>query len=150
RQDFGDRVRQLHRLVDLGFPEFTRYVRDLGRELATAVLRAYPTAASFQGVPVRRVAALRYDGRHKGGDELAAALIAAAASSGGRHPGEAYRLQVRYPCEDLDVLRRRLRDLERDIDRLLEQHEIGRLLTTIEGVGAETSARPGAPCRWEE
>lgn len=23
-QDFGDRVRQLHRLVDLGFPEFTR------------------------------------------------------------------------------------------------------------------------------
>ena len=24
RQDFDDRVRQLHRLVDLGFPEFTR------------------------------------------------------------------------------------------------------------------------------
>lgn len=41
-QDFGDRVRQLHRLVDLGFPEFTRYVRDLGSELATAVLRDYP------------------------------------------------------------------------------------------------------------
>src|SRR5262249_25385905 len=35
RQDFGDRVRQLHRLVDLGFPEFTRHVRDLGSELAT-------------------------------------------------------------------------------------------------------------------
>jgi transposase len=28
-QDFGDRVRQLHRLVDLGFPEFTRYVKGL-------------------------------------------------------------------------------------------------------------------------
>jgi transposase len=27
RQDFDDRVRQLHRLVDLGFPELTRYVR---------------------------------------------------------------------------------------------------------------------------
>jgi hypothetical protein len=36
RQDFGDRVRQVHRLVDLGFPEFTRHVRDLGSELATA------------------------------------------------------------------------------------------------------------------
>src|SRR5262249_9459053 len=24
-QDFGDRVRQLHRVVDLGFPEFTRH-----------------------------------------------------------------------------------------------------------------------------
>ena len=30
--DFGDRVRQLHRLVDLGFPEFTRYVRGLDRQ----------------------------------------------------------------------------------------------------------------------
>src|SRR5262245_21742690 len=30
RQDFGDRVRQLHRLVDVGYPEVTRYVRDLG------------------------------------------------------------------------------------------------------------------------
>jgi hypothetical protein len=69
RQDFGDRVRQLHRLVDLGFPEFTRQVRDLGSELATGLLREYPTAAGFHGVPVRRVAALRYDGRHKVGDE---------------------------------------------------------------------------------
>jgi len=47
RQDFGDRVRQLHRLVDLGFPEFTRHVRDLGSELATALLSVYPTAAGF-------------------------------------------------------------------------------------------------------
>src|SRR5215510_5730196 len=92
--------------------------------------REYPTAAGFHGVPVRRVAALRYDGRHKVGEDLAAALIAAAAGSVGRHHGEAYRIQVRYTCEDLDVLRRRLRDLERDIDRLLEQHEIGRLQTT--------------------
>jgi transposase len=141
RQDFGDRVRQLHRLVDLGFPEFTRHVRDLGSELATALLRAYPTAAGFQGVPMRRVAALRYDGRHKVGDELAAGLIAAAAGSVGRHHGEVYRVQVRYTCEDLEVLRRRLRELERDIDRLLEQHEIGQLLTTIDGIGPQTAAR---------
>jgi transposase len=134
-------VRQLHRLVDLGFPEFTRHVRDLGSELATGLLREYPTATGFHGVPVRRVAALRYDGRHKVGEDLAAALIAAAVGSVGRHHGEAYRLQVRYTCEDLDVLRRRLRDLERDIDRLLEQHEIGRLLTTIDGIGPQTSAR---------
>jgi transposase len=87
------------------------------------------------------MAALRYDGRHKVGDELAAALIAAAAGSMGRHHKEVYRIQVRYTCQDLDVLRRRLRDLERDIDRLLEQHEIGRLLTTIDGIGPQTSAR---------
>jgi transposase len=140
-QDFGDRLRQLHRLVDLGFPEFTRYIRDLGSELATAILRDYPTAAGFQGVSVRRLAGLRYDGRHKIGDELAQALLQAAARSVGRHHGEAYRIQVRYTCEDLDLLRRRLRGLERDIERLLDDHEVGTLLTTIEGIGPQTAAR---------
>jgi transposase len=140
-QDFGDRLRQLHRLVDLGFPEFTRYVRDLGSELATTLLRDYPTAAAFAGVSLRRLAGLRYDGRHKVGDDLATTLVTAAARSVGRHHGEAYQIQVRYTCEDLDVLRRRLRGLERDIERLLDHHEVGRLLTTIEGIGPQTSAR---------
>jgi len=140
-QDFGDRVRQLHRLVDLGFPEFTRYVRDLGGALATALLQSYPTAAAFVGLAPRRLAALRYDGRHRVGAELAQALLTAAPRSVGRHHGEAYRIQVRYTCEDLDLLRRRLHTLERDIERLLEAHEVGRLLTTIDGIGPQTSAR---------
>ena len=38
KQDFDDPIRQLHRLVDLGFPEFTRYVRALDSELATVIL----------------------------------------------------------------------------------------------------------------
>jgi len=140
-QDFGDRVRQLHRLVDLGFPEFTRYVRSLDSELATAILHDYPTAAAFPGVSVRRLAALRYDGRHRVGDELAHALLDAAARSVGRHHGEAYRIQVRYACEDLDLLRRRIRTLEGDIERMLDRHEVGALLTTIDGIGPQTAAR---------
>ena len=140
-QDFGDRLRQLHRLVDLGFPEFTRYVRSLDSELATAILHDYPTAAAFVGVSVRRLAGLRYDGRHRVGDELAGALIDAASRSVGRHHGEAYRIQVRYACEDLDLLRRRLRTLERDIERMLDRHEVGSLLTTIDGIGPQTAAR---------
>ena len=140
-QDFGDRVRQLHRLVDLGFPEFTRYVRRLDSELAAAILHDYPTAAAFAGISVRRLAGLRYDGRHKVGEELARQLIEAAARSVGRHHGAAYRLQVRYACEDLDLLRRRLRTLEGDIERMLDRHEVGALLTTIDGVGPQTAAR---------
>lgn len=140
-QDFGDRVRQLHRLVDLGFPEFPHHVRDLGSELATTILHEYPTAAAFRGVTPRRVAGLRYDGRHRVGDALATQLRDAAARSVGQHHAEVYRVEVRYTCEDLAVLRRRLRTLERDIERLLEAHEVGRLLTTIPGIGPQTSAR---------
>ena len=144
-QDVGDRVRQLHPRVDHGFPEFTRHVQDLGGPLATALLQAYPTAAAFAGIAPRRVAGLRYDGRHRVGDALAAALLAAAACSVGRHHGEAYRLQVRYLCEDLDRLRQRLRALERDIERLVGTHEVGRLLSTIDGIGPQTSA-PSRRC----
>ena len=139
-QDFGDRVRQLHRLVDLGFPEFTRHVRGLNTELASTLLHRYPTAAAFHRVSIKRLAALRYDRRHKVGPELAAALIDAARRSVGQHHGPAYRVQVRYTCEDLDVLRRRLRELDGDIAGKLAEHEIGTLLTTIDGIGPHTAA----------
>jgi transposase len=140
-QDIGDRVRQLHRLLDLGFPEFTRHVPDLESRLATAILREYPTATAFRDLPVGTLAALRYDGRHRVGEALADALITAAASSVGQHHGEPYRLQIRYACEDLDLWRGRLRTVERDIERLLGAHDVGKLLTTIPGIGSQTAAR---------
>jgi transposase len=140
-QDLGDRVRQLHRLVDLGFPEFTRHVRRLDGPLATAILRAYPTARAFQPDIVAQLANLRYDDRHAVGRQLADALVAAAARSVGQHHGEVYRLQVRYACDDLDLLRGRLRTIEGDIERVLATHEIGSLLTTIDGIGPQTAAQ---------
>jgi len=140
-QDLGDRVRQLHRAVDLGFPEFTRYVRTLDSELATAILHEYPTAEAFLGLPWKRLAKLCYDGRHKVGEEIAKGLVEAAKVSVGRHHGPAYRVQVRFACEDIDLLRRRLRDIDADIERTLGDHEVGSLLTTIDGIGSTTAAR---------
>lgn len=140
-QDFGDRVRQLHRLVDLGFPEFTRFVRSLDSELASAILHEYPTAEAFLGLPWKRLAKLCYDGRHKVGEEIAKGLVEAAKTSVGRHHGPAYRVQVRCACEDLDVLRRRLREIDSDIERTLKDHEVGTLLTRLDGIGPTTAAR---------
>ena len=140
-QDFGDRLRQLHRLVDLGFPEFRRHVKGLDSELAATILHEYPTAEAFQGLSVKRLARLCYDGRHKVGPDLAHALIEAAKVSVGRHHAPAYRLQVRHTCEDLDLLRRRIREIDDDIDRTLGDHEVGSLLTSIEGIGKQTAAR---------
>jgi transposase len=75
------------------------------------------------------------------GPELARELIDAAQRSVGSHHSEPYRIQVRYLCEDLDTLRRRLRSLDRDIDGKLSEHEVGSLLTSIEGIGPHTAAR---------
>jgi transposase len=139
-QQLGDRVRQLHRAIDLGFPEFTRYVRTLQSELATTILSHYPTAAALRKVSVKQLARLAYDGRHQVGEELARSLSEAARQSVGAHHGEPYQLQVRYACEDITLLRRRLRALEGDIEQRLMQHEVGKLLTTIEGIGPQTAA----------
>jgi transposase len=47
----------------------------------------------------------------------------------------------RYACEDVSVARRRLRELERRIETTLRDHEVGALLTTIDGIGPQTAAR---------
>jgi transposase len=153
RQDFDDRVRQLHRLVDLGFPEFRRYVRSLDSMLATAILAEYPTAEAIATATPRRLARLRYDGRHAVGAALAEQLIAAAKRSVGQHHGPAYRVQVRDVCQDLDLWRRRLAERDSDIEHLLDDHEVGSLLTSIDGIGPGTAARLiaelGDPARFD-
>lgn len=138
-QDFGDRTRQLHRAVDLSFPEFTRYVARLDSPRATALLQAFPTAAAVRAASERQLAAVR-GGERAVGRELARALKAAAGTSVSHHTTEVYARQVRFFCEDLDLLRRRLGELEREIEHLLTAHEVGRLLTTIEGIGPQTAA----------
>jgi transposase len=84
REDFASRLRQLHRAVDLGFPEFTRNVRTLESEFATTILSGYPTAASYRGTSAKKLARIIYDGSHNVGEKLARALIEAAGRIVGR------------------------------------------------------------------
>jgi Transposase len=100
--ELSDRMRQLHRAVDLGFPEFTRHVR-IRTLLATAILARYPTARSFARVSVRKLARLIYDGRHRVGETLARALIGGAKVSVGNHHSEPYQRQVKYTCADIET-----------------------------------------------
>ena len=91
----------------------TRSVREYF--CAASVMQNLSAVDTFAGATPRRLAKLVYDGVHKVGPELAAALIAAAKVSVGRHHGPAYRIQVRHTCQDLDLLRRRIRELDGDI-----------------------------------
>jgi transposase len=139
--DMTARLNQLHRLVDLGFPEFTQVVKTLDGPLATALLSRFPTARSFASAKPAHIAKIAYGKKSKVGEELAQELIALAKTSVGAHHGEPYKLQVAYACEDLDLLRSRLRAVSGDIDGLIARHEIGKLLVTIPGIGPQTAAR---------
>jgi transposase len=140
-EDMGARLNQLHRLVDLGFPEFTQVVKTLDGPLATVLLSAFPTARAFASAKPAHIAKLKYGAKSKVGEELAHALIKTAKTSVGAHHGEPYKLQVAYACEDLDLLRKRLRAVSSDIDGLISKHEVGKLLVTIPGIGPQTAAR---------
>ncbi|MGA2410276.1 MAG: transposase [Candidatus Binataceae bacterium] len=72
---------------------------------------------------------------------MAAALIQAAKDSVGRHYSEPYQLQIKYLCKDIALSRERLTGLERDIESRLDAHEVGKLLTTIDGIGRQTATR---------
>jgi len=144
-QDVQDRVNQLHRVVgyavcDLTFPEFTRHVKTLDSELAIAILARSPTARALAQVTPRTLAGLVYDGRRRVGDDLAQALVAAATASVGAHHPEAYVGQVRYAAEDLTTLRARLRELDGELRTRVEEHDVGRHLLTIPGIGPITAA----------
>jgi len=142
------RVNQLHRLVDLGVPEITSCLRDLNTRLATAILRQYPTAQAFHGLTARRLGRLRYDGCHQVGPALAQRLVEAARLSVGSQHSSAHQLGVRYGCETL-----RVRLAQLDIGATLQRHEVGRLLTTIAGIGDNSAAcliaELGNPARFE-
>ena len=139
-QELADKTRQLHRLVDLGFPEFKRLVKDLDGAVALALLSEYPTAAAYERTTPGRIAKLAV-GDRKIGRELAQAVFMAAERSVGRHNGPVYDRQVRYLCSDLELLKKRIREIEGDIGRLLDKHDVGKLLMTIPGIGPQTSAR---------
>jgi transposase len=115
-------------------------VRTLESELAIAILSRYPTAIAFQNVSMSKLARLRYDGRHQVGEQLARSLVEAAKNSVGRHHSDTCRREIAYACEDIVGLRGRLRELARDIKEKLARHDLGKLLTTIGGIGPQTAA----------
>ena len=59
-----------------------------------------PTARAFARANPRRLARLRYDGRHLVGADLAEQLVEAAKRSVGQHHGAVYDVQARYLCQD--------------------------------------------------
>ena len=87
------------------------------------------------------------------GHEVALLNPLIARRSVGQHHGPAYTLQARHICQDLDTGRRRLAEIERDIENLLDTHVPGKLITSIDGIGPQTAARiiaaTGDPARFK-
>ena len=131
-----------------------RHVRTLDSQRATAILHQYPSAAALNESRVNELAGLRCDNRHRVvGGRLAQQLVDAARASIGRYHGPAYHNQVRYLCEDLDALRRRIDGLGATIVEMVSGHPVAALIASIDGLGPTTAARilvtVGDPARFQ-
>lgn len=138
-QDQGDRLRQLHRAMDLSFPELPRLMT-LKSLQAWAILQRWPTAQAVAKAKESDLAKVVYDGRHRVGKKLAKELRRAAQSSVGAHQGPVFALEVRMFVEDLVRLDARIRELDALIAAHLDDHDVGGLLMTIPGIGQQSAA----------
>jgi transposase len=141
QQDHDDRGRQLHRALDLSFPESKPLFKTMTGMRTTTILKAYPGGEPLAEANLSELAELVYDGRHRVGVELASALIELAKVTVGAHQGGPYSQQIVYYCEDIQTLAKRLKELERQIEKCLEGQQLPTLLMSIPGIGPLSVAR---------
>jgi transposase len=90
----------------------------------------------------RRVAWRRIGGRHLVGPEQAQSpLVEVMSHAAGQHCRPAETLQAPHIRQVLNTSRRRLAQTEPGIENLPDTHVLGRLVTSIEGIGPQTTAR---------
>ena len=141
QQDHDDRGRQLSRALDLSFPESKPLFKSTTTLRTTTILKKYPGGKPLAEADPGELAELVYDGRHCVGEVLASVLIESAKITVGKHQGGPYSQQIIYYCEDIQTLAKRLKDLEREIEKCLEGQQLPTLLMSIPGIGPLSVAR---------
>lgn len=139
-QDLGDRVRQLHRQIDLVFPELAKHHKKVGPMLTQLLLR-WPTAKLMARAEMSDVAGLRFGARGRVGADRATKLVEAARASVAQHHGPVHERIMNALCSDIVTLQARIADIDAELDVLVSQHDLGGLMLTLPGVGMLTTAR---------
>lgn len=141
QQDIDDRARQLHRALDLSFPESAKLFKSVKTLKTTSILKAYPGGRALAEADVEELAELVYDKRHRVGKEFATQLVEAARVTVGAHQGGPYSRQIKYYCEDIQTLYARLDEIDREIGEVLNGQKLATVLMSIPGVGPLSIAR---------
>lgn len=141
KQELGDKVRSLHRLVDLTFPEFSSVIKDLSSLTALTLLMRYPTAKSYEKTTADKISMIKYDDVHKIKKETAEMILTLSKKSVGAHHGKIYELEITCFVEDIIILKNRIKEINEEIENKIKEKEICKLLLTIEKLGINTIAR---------
>ena len=133
---------QIHRLIDLGFPELREAWDDPTCQSALAVLRKAPTARAVARLRPETLAGIKRPGEHRRAIGVAKAeqLHALAKESVAAPELEAQvAFEMRLLIQQYDFLERQICDAEARLATLVDG-ETARRLMTIPGVGPATAA----------
>lgn len=127
---------QIHRWVDIVFPELRQVYKRLIGAGALATLRLFPTPADLQKLTVRQVV----DGwktvmkRHSGERRAGELLALAARSVGAKHAEKAYKLHLQQLLAEYDLAKEQLQVIEDEVAATLARIPMAKPFLAIKGM----------------
>ncbi|WP_141505296.1 IS110 family transposase [Paenibacillus luteus] len=127
---------QIHRWVDMVFPELPQVYKHLIGSGSLATLRLFPTPADLRKLTVRQV----IDGwktvmkRHSGERRAGELLALAAQSVGAKHAEKAFKLHIQQLLAEYDLSMNQLQVIEDEVATALTRIPLAKPLLAIKGM----------------
>jgi transposase len=135
-------VNQIHRWVDIVFPELRHVFKIITCASAIATLRLFPLPKEVSRLTTEQVIAgwKQYVKRHSGLHRAEQLISLAKHSVGATKALHAYKLHLDQLLAEYDLAQRQLEQIEHEIQRILEHIPYAQKLLAIRGVNATSLA----------
>ncbi|RRJ62917.1 IS110 family transposase [Paenibacillus oralis] len=131
-------VNQIHRWVDIVFPELRQVFKILTCTSSIATLRLFPLPTEISRLTTEQVIAgwKQYVKRHAGLQRAAQLIALAKRSVGATQALHAYKLHLSQLLEEYDLAQRQLEQIENELQLVLKRIPYAKKMLAIQGVNA--------------
>ncbi|MEQ7054723.1 IS110 family transposase [Paenibacillaceae sp. P-4] len=135
-------VNQIHRWVDIVFPELRQVFKILTCTSAIATLRLFPLPEEICRLTTEQVLAgwKQYVKRHAGAKRAEQLIVLAKSSVGAKQALHAYKLHLGQLLEEYDLAKRQLEQIEHELHLTLKRIPYAQKLLEIQGLNATSLA----------
>uniref|UniRef100_UPI001DC827BC hypothetical protein n=1 Tax=Paenibacillus mendelii TaxID=206163 RepID=UPI001DC827BC len=129
---------QIHRWVDVVFPELRQVFKGLMCTGSLATLRLFPTPDELRNLqPQEIIAGWKSLMKRHSGERKARALIALANNSvGSKQAAQAYKLHLKQLLDEYDLASRQLQTVETEIISVLDRIPFAKSMLAVKGISA--------------
>ncbi|WP_100523506.1 IS110 family RNA-guided transposase [Mycobacteroides abscessus] len=135
-------LNQLHRWVEIVFPELRQVFKDITCKAAIATLRSYPTPKELRSLQPEEIVTQwkLWMKRHAGLKKARLLIHHAQSSVGTQRALEAHKLHLKQLLEEYDLATTQLKAIEQEAIKVLETIPFAKKILAIKGISAITLA----------